>query len=93
LGVPVAFATPDGGAELPGSGAPTRGQLEACEALPPPAAADVVAALLLEPVEQAVRRADATAAVPRTLIVRLVLNVIFNASPQGSTPALSRDRS
>jgi len=67
--------------------------LEACEALPPPAAADVVAALLLEPVEQAVRRADATAAVPRTLIVRLVLNVIFNASPQGSTPALSRDRS
>src|SRR4051794_9467512 len=76
LGALLAFATPDGGAELPGSGAPTRGQLEACE-LPPPAAAGVVA-VLLAPVEQAVSRADATAAVLSTPIVL----VIFIASPR-----------
>src|SRR4051794_34788645 len=69
LGVPLAFATPDGGAELPGSGAPTSAQLDACElAPPPPAAAEVVAVVPLLPVEQAVRRADATAAVPTTPI-------------------------
>ena len=64
FGAPVAFATPDGGVELPGSGAPTRGQFADCE-LPPPAAA-VVALVLLSPVEQAVSSADATAAVPST---------------------------
>src|ERR671932_235453 len=63
LGAPLAFATPDGGAELPGSGAPTRGQFALLLPLLPPAAAEVVVVLLL-PVEQAVRKADATAAVP-----------------------------
>ena len=93
LAAGLAFVpTPAGGAELPGSGAPTSAQLEACEP-PPPAAAEVVAVVPLSPVEQAVRRADATAAVPSTPIVRLMLDVIFNASPQGSTPALVRDRS
>src|SRR4051794_30009648 len=86
FGAPLAFATPDGGAELPGSGAPTSGQLAACE-LPPPAA-DVVV-VPLSPVEQAVSRADVTVAVPRTPNAV----AIFIPSPQGSTPVSPRYRS
>src|SRR3954466_14523180 len=64
LGAPLALATPDGGAELPGSGAPTSGQL-ALALLPalPPALADVE--LVPDPVEQPATTAIARAAVPR----------------------------
>src|SRR3954447_13007854 len=87
FGALVAAATPAGGGELPGSGAPTKGQFEACDA--PPAPGEVVAVEALPSGEQAVRRAEAIAAVPSTPIVL----VLFNASPQGSTPASIRDRS
>src|SRR5207245_2294780 len=65
LGVPVALATPDGGLELPGSGAPTSGQLalELLPALAPPALTDVE--VVPDPVEQAATMAVARAAVPR----------------------------
>src|SRR5919202_1291136 len=87
FGAADAASTPAGGAELPGSGAPTSAQLDDCA--PPPAAAVVAVVLALSPVEQAARRADATAAVPSTPRDF----VIFNSTPQGSTPVIRRDRS
>jgi len=80
FGAPDALATPDGGAELPGSAAPTSGQF-ALEEAPPAAVADVVE--LVVPVEQAASMVVARAAVPST--PRDV--VIFKAVSSGSTPA------
>src|SRR3954453_3211972 len=67
LGAPLALATPDGGAELPGSAAPTSGQFAFADAPPPAAGAeddDVP-----PEVAQAVRKVAAMAAVLRTPMV------------------------
>src|SRR3954447_4192425 len=82
LGAPLALATPDGGAELPGSGAPTRAQLAFEALLPPPAAAEVADVPLL-PVEHAASTLPASAAVPRTPSVLAFLRWIVTAVSSG----------
>src|SRR3954454_14281461 len=90
LGAPLALATPDWGAELPGSGAPTSGQLAFEALLLPAAAAPVVADVLLLPVEQAASAVPASAATPRTPRGRVLFHVMDIAVPSGTDPGRAR---